>query len=406
MAGNINRVVLVGNLTARSRAEAHALGHPCVFPAPGGQHAPQGRDRPVDGQAELLRHHGLGAAQGENCAQYLSKGRPVAVDGRLEWREWEAQDGAKRQAVEVVAEDVQFLGGRQDGESCVRPCRCDRRRRRLPDFAHRRRHPILMAPKKQQPRRRTGPDTAPGKRKSCHFCRDKVAEIDYKNLAQLRRYISEKGKIRSRRITGACRRHQITGRGRGQAGARDGASSLRRLGDEARSSSRTSRSSGCAGTSSTSPAATRRNYLLPRRLAEDATPARVAELERVEAAAREARGALRGAGGGDRRGPRQDRPPLRGEGRPHRIAVRLGDAVRRRGRDLAHAQGARRPPEDRDRPAEAHRPLLDPDRALPGRERRGEDARRARGRRASARGGARGARGRRGEGGSGCRRGG
>ena len=65
-----------------------------------------------------------------------------------------------------------------------------------------------MASKKQQPRRRTGPNMAPGRRKSCHFCRDKVAEIDYKNIAQLRRYISEKGKIRSRRITGACRRHQ------------------------------------------------------------------------------------------------------------------------------------------------------------------------------------------------------
>jgi small subunit ribosomal protein S18 len=65
-----------------------------------------------------------------------------------------------------------------------------------------------MAPKKPQ-RRRTGPTTAPGRRKSCHLCRDKVVEVDYKNLAQLRRYISEKGKIRSRRITGACRRHQI-----------------------------------------------------------------------------------------------------------------------------------------------------------------------------------------------------
>jgi len=67
-----------------------------------------------------------------------------------------------------------------------------------------------MASKKQpQPRRRTGSAAAPGRRKSCYFCRDKVAEIDYKNTAQLRRYISEKGKIRSRRITGACRRHQI-----------------------------------------------------------------------------------------------------------------------------------------------------------------------------------------------------
>jgi single-strand DNA-binding protein len=53
--------------------------------------------------------------QGESCAQYLSKGRPVGVDGRLDWREWEAQDGTKRQAVEVIADTVQFLGSRQDG---------------------------------------------------------------------------------------------------------------------------------------------------------------------------------------------------------------------------------------------------------------------------------------------------
>jgi small subunit ribosomal protein S18 len=66
-----------------------------------------------------------------------------------------------------------------------------------------------MPTKKAAPRRRTSPGTAPGRRKSCHFCRDKVTDIDYKNIAQLRRYISEKGKIRSRRITGACRRHQL-----------------------------------------------------------------------------------------------------------------------------------------------------------------------------------------------------
>ena len=65
-----------------------------------------------------------------------------------------------------------------------------------------------MATKKPT-RRRTGPTTAPGRRKSCHLCRDKVDQVDYKNIAQLRRYISEKGKIRSRRITGACRRHQL-----------------------------------------------------------------------------------------------------------------------------------------------------------------------------------------------------
>ena len=46
------------------------------------------------------------------------------------------------------------------------------------------------------------------RRKSCYFCKEKIEEVDYKNYNQLRRYISEKGKIRSRRITGACRRHQ------------------------------------------------------------------------------------------------------------------------------------------------------------------------------------------------------
>ena len=51
-------------------------------------------------------------AQGENCANYLAKGRPVAVEGRLDWREWEDQGGNKRQSVEIIANTVQFLGSR------------------------------------------------------------------------------------------------------------------------------------------------------------------------------------------------------------------------------------------------------------------------------------------------------
>ncbi len=60
----------------------------------------------------------------------------------------------------------------------------------------------------QQGRKRPAAATAI-KRRNCFFCKDHIAEIDYKNVNQLRRYISEKGKIRSRRITGACRRHQV-----------------------------------------------------------------------------------------------------------------------------------------------------------------------------------------------------
>ena len=54
--------------------------------------------------------------------------------------------------------------------------------------------------------KRGGPGSA--RRKPCVFCRDKVEQVDYKDVGTLRRFISERGKIRSRRITGACRRHQ------------------------------------------------------------------------------------------------------------------------------------------------------------------------------------------------------
>jgi small subunit ribosomal protein S18 len=69
-----------------------------------------------------------------------------------------------------------------------------------------------MAPPRERDgkRRKPGGPGGPGgpRRKNCYFCREKIEEVDYKNYNQLRRYISEKGKIRSRRITGTCRRHQ------------------------------------------------------------------------------------------------------------------------------------------------------------------------------------------------------
>jgi len=63
--------------------------------------------------------------------------------------------------------------------------------------------------KTQQQRKRPGGPQGQIKRRNCFFCKEHVAEIDYKNTTQLRRYVSERGKIRSRRITGACRRHQV-----------------------------------------------------------------------------------------------------------------------------------------------------------------------------------------------------
>jgi single-strand DNA-binding protein len=48
--------------------------------------------------------------QAESCSEYLDKGSPIMVEGRLQTRDWETKDGQKRNVVEVVAERVQFMG--------------------------------------------------------------------------------------------------------------------------------------------------------------------------------------------------------------------------------------------------------------------------------------------------------
>jgi single-strand DNA-binding protein len=111
---NINRVVLVGNLT-RDPELRHTPSGMAVCSL---RLAVNTRRKDSSGQWTEKPNYfdvTVWGNQGENCAQYLAKGRPVAIDGRLEWREWEAQDGTKRQAVEVVADTVQFLGGRDGG---------------------------------------------------------------------------------------------------------------------------------------------------------------------------------------------------------------------------------------------------------------------------------------------------
>src|ERR671930_2523337 len=67
-----------------------------------------------------------------------------------------------------------------------------------------------MAKQRKTRTRRREKKGGPGstRRKPCPYCRDKVEQVDYKDVVGLRRFISERGKIRSRRITGACRRHQ------------------------------------------------------------------------------------------------------------------------------------------------------------------------------------------------------
>ena len=112
---NINRVVLVGNLTKDPELRTTGGGTSvCKL-----RIAVNTRRKDETGQWVDKPNYfdiTVWGNQGERCAQYLTKGRPVAVDGRLEWREWETPEGNKRQAVDIVADTVQFLGGRGDGE--------------------------------------------------------------------------------------------------------------------------------------------------------------------------------------------------------------------------------------------------------------------------------------------------
>jgi single-strand DNA-binding protein len=115
MAGsNINRVILTGNLTKDPDLGATGTGMSvCTLRV-----ACNGRRKNNEtGDWEDAPNYfdvTVFGAQGENCSRYLRKGRPVAIDGRLRWREWTGNDGQKRQAVDIIAETVQFLGGRDD----------------------------------------------------------------------------------------------------------------------------------------------------------------------------------------------------------------------------------------------------------------------------------------------------
>jgi len=113
-ATNINRVIVTGNLTKDPELRSLQSGTSvCKL-----RIAVNSRRKNQNGEWVDKPNYfdvTVWGAQGENCSTYLSKGRPVAIDGRLEWREWDTQDGAKRQAVEIIADSVQFLGSREGG---------------------------------------------------------------------------------------------------------------------------------------------------------------------------------------------------------------------------------------------------------------------------------------------------
>ena len=108
-AENVNVVVVTGNLTRDPELRALGSGTSlCKL-----RLAVNGRRKDNQGQWHDKPNYfdvTLWGARGEAAAEHLAKGSPVAVEGRLDWREWEVEGAGKRQTVEIVAEGVQFLG--------------------------------------------------------------------------------------------------------------------------------------------------------------------------------------------------------------------------------------------------------------------------------------------------------
>jgi single-strand DNA-binding protein len=114
VAADLNRVTLVGRLT-RDPELRHTAGGDAVCSM---RLAVSSRARDENGQWGDKSNYFdvvVFGRQAETASNYLAKGRRIGVDGRLSWREWTAQDGGKRQSVEVVANDVFFLDSRGDG---------------------------------------------------------------------------------------------------------------------------------------------------------------------------------------------------------------------------------------------------------------------------------------------------
>jgi single-strand DNA-binding protein len=109
---NINRVVISGNLTHDPELRSTPGGQPVcqLRMAVNGRRKDQQTGEWVDKPNYFTVK--VWGRQGENCANFLARGRALAVDGRLDWRQWDTPEGDKRQTIDIIADNVQFLGSR------------------------------------------------------------------------------------------------------------------------------------------------------------------------------------------------------------------------------------------------------------------------------------------------------
>lgn len=112
MSLNYNRVIIAGNLTRDPELREAGASQVAGFGLAVNRRY-KGRDGEMQEETTFVDVEAWGRTA-ELCGQYLSKGRAALVEGRLKLDSWEDKDGGKRSKLKVVADSVQFLGGRQE----------------------------------------------------------------------------------------------------------------------------------------------------------------------------------------------------------------------------------------------------------------------------------------------------
>lgn len=117
---SINRVVLTGNLTKDAELKQTSGGMAIVTIRLA---VNDRRKNASSGQWEDKPNYidvVMFGSRGEAVSRFLTKGKQIAVEGKIRWSEWENQAGEKRSKIEVVADDVELLGGRGDAPASPR----------------------------------------------------------------------------------------------------------------------------------------------------------------------------------------------------------------------------------------------------------------------------------------------
>jgi single-strand DNA-binding protein len=110
---SINRVVLTGNLTRDAELKQTSGGMAIVKM----RLAVNDRRKVNEQWTDVVNYVDVTmfGSRGEALSRFLVKGKGIAVEGKLRWHEWESKEGEKRSALEVIADDVELLGGRGEG---------------------------------------------------------------------------------------------------------------------------------------------------------------------------------------------------------------------------------------------------------------------------------------------------